>query len=313
MSEIGMAIKKNKTLGYRVVDHLPNGSVRAIKDIQKKKGIDEIIVCEPYLTDEEIAKIIDYCQIHNIVYKFVPTTLQTTRFKVQLFNSEPIIEVLNTPLDGWGKILKRLFDIIGSGILLVVLSPVLLFTALAIKLTSNGPVIYKNERIGEEGKTFFVFKFRYLKWEYCITSENKHNKKAIELEKKLIKKYNTRKGALYKIKDDPRKTTVGKFIEKYSIDELPQLWNVLKGDMSLVGPRPHQEREVNKYREYHRRLLTIKPGITGMAQISGRSDLDFEDEYKLDVFYIENWSLLLDIIILLKTPFAVFNRRKNTK
>ena len=126
----------------------------------------------------------------------------------------------------------------------------------------------------------------------------------------MIKKISVRKGPLYKIKDDPRKTRVGKIIEKYSIDELPQLFNVFLGSMSLVGPRPHQEREVDKYREYHRRLLTIKPGITGMAQISGRSDLDFEDEYRLDVLYIEEWSLWLDIMICLKTiPAMVINRR----
>jgi len=120
-----------------------------------------------------------------------------------------------------------------------------------------------------------------------------------------------RKGPLYKIKADPRKTRVGRFIEKYSIDELPQFFNVLFGSMSLVGPRPHQHREVEKYMDYHRRLLTIKPGVTGMAQVSGRSDLDFEDEYKLDLYYIENWSLLLDIQICLKTIGVLFRRRRN--
>ncbi|HLB50959.1 MAG TPA: sugar transferase, partial [Patescibacteria group bacterium] len=120
-----------------------------------------------------------------------------------------------------------------------------------------------------------------------------------------------RHGPLYKIKNDPRKTMIGRFIERYSIDELPQFFNVLNGEMSLVGPRPHQEREVEKYKEYHRRLLTINPGVTGMAQISGRSDLDFEDEYRLDVYYIENWSLWLDILIMLKTLGVIFSRRKN--
>jgi len=133
----------------------------------------------------------------------------------------------------------------------------------------------------------------------------------LKLEQNLIEKQSIRKGPLYKIKDDPRKTRVGKFIEKYSLDELPQFFNVLFGTMSLVGPRPHQKREVEKYMEYHRRLLTIKPGVTGMAQVSGRSDLDFEDEYKLDLFYIENWSLWLDIQICLKTVGVLFRKRKN--
>jgi lipopolysaccharide/colanic/teichoic acid biosynthesis glycosyltransferase len=127
----------------------------------------------------------------------------------------------------------------------------------------------------------------------------------------LIEKLSIKKGPLYKIKNDPRKTKTGTFIERFSIDELPQLFNVLMGDMSLVGPRPHQEREVAKYNEYHRRLLTIKPGVTGMAQVSGRSDLEFEDEYKLDLFYIENWSLWQDIQICLKTVLVLFKKRRN--
>ena len=133
-----------------------------------------------------------------------------------------------------------------------------------------------------------------------------------EFEKNLIAERNTRQGGvLYKIKDDPRRMKVGVVIERYSLDELPQFFNVLKGDMSLVGPRPHQEREVDRYAEYHRRLLTIKPGVTGMAQVSGRSDLAFEDEYRLDVFYIENWSLWMDVLICLKTAGALLKRRKN--
>ena len=189
--------------------------------------------------------------------------------------------------------------------------------ALLIKLESfaeqkkAGPIIYKNERIGGDGKKFDVFKFRYMKWEMCTDPNTKEGRKAIEYEKELIAKKSLRKGPLYKIKNDPRKTKVGAFIEKYSIDELPQFFNVLKGDMSLVGPRPHQQREVEKYSEYHRRLLTIKPGVTGMAQVSGRSDLQFEDEYKLDVYYIENWSLWQDIQICLKTVLVLFKRRRN--
>jgi lipopolysaccharide/colanic/teichoic acid biosynthesis glycosyltransferase len=150
-----------------------------------------------------------------------------------------------------------------------------------------------------------------MKWDQCVTNENPDLEKALKLEKDLIAKQSVRKGPLYKIKKDPRKTSVGNFIEKYSIDELPQLFNVLFGSMSMVGPRPHQEREVEKYMEYHRRLLTIKPGISGMAQVSGRSDLDFEKEYKLDLYYIENWSLWLDIQICLKTVGVLFRKRRN--
>jgi exopolysaccharide biosynthesis polyprenyl glycosylphosphotransferase len=255
--------------------------------------------------------LVDYCAIHNITFKYIPTTLQTSKIIVGVLDGEPIIEVKNTPLDGWGRIIKRIFDIAFAIFGIILSSPIMLLAALAIKLTSEGNVIYKNERIGADGEKFFVYKFRYMRWEHCMTKENNKLEEAVKLEKELIAKQSVRKGPLYKIKDDPRKTKVGAFIEKYSIDELPQFFNVLFGSMSMVGPRPHQKREVEKYMEYHRRLLTIKPGVTGMAQISGRSDLDFEDEYRLDLYYIENWSLFLDVQIIIKTFFTLFHRRKN--
>ncbi|HOF42718.1 MAG TPA: sugar transferase [Candidatus Moranbacteria bacterium] len=304
-------ISGNPQLGYRIVEHIDSASIHAIKDIKEQRGVDEIIVCDPSLTDAEQEKLIDYCAINNIAYKFIPTTLQTARFETGIFGGEPIIEIKHTPLEGWGRILKRAFDIVASAILIAILSPVMLITALAIWIETGRPIIYKNERIGSDGKKFFVYKFRYMKWEYCVTRENKKLKDALDFEQKLIAERSIKQGPLYKIKNDPRKTKVGTFIERYSIDELPQLFNVLRGDMSLIGPRPHQEREVEKYNEYHRRLLTIKPGVSGMAQVSGRSDLEFEDEYKLDVYYIENWSLWLDIQICLKTVLTLFKKRKN--
>lgn len=311
MNYLSQLFKYNKNLGYRVVDQVETGSLKTIKEIKQMRGIDEIILCEPSLTEDEQEKLIDYCAIHNITYKFIPTTRETSRFQIGVLDGEPIIEVKNTPLDGWGRILKRVFDIIFSFLAIILTSPVTIITAIAIKLESVGPIIYKNERIGSDGKKFFVYKFRYMKWENCVTKENPNLEKALEFEKNLINKQSVRKGPLYKIKRDPRKTRVGNFIEKFSIDELPQFFNVLFGNMSVVGPRPHQKREVEKYMEYHRRLLTIKPGVTGMAQVAGRSDLDFEDEYKMDLFYIENWSLWLDIQICLKTAGVLFRKRRN--
>jgi exopolysaccharide biosynthesis polyprenyl glycosylphosphotransferase len=308
-------LTRDKQLGYRIVDQVDTASVTMIKEIRKKKGIDEIVVGDPTLTDDEQEKLFDYCQINNITYKYFPTTLQTPRFFMKIWNGEPIIEFQHTPLDGWGRVIKRAYDIVAGFVLTLLFGPLMLVVALLIKLEDpDGPIIYKNERIGEDGKKFFVYKFRYMQWKYCITKENPKMEEAIAFEKKLIEERNVRKGGiLYKIKDDPRKMKVGAFIERFSLDELPQFFNVLKGDMSLVGPRPHQEREVERYSEYHRRLLTMRPGITGMAQVSGRSDLAFEDEFRLDVFYIENWSLWLDILICLKTAGALLRRRKNTK
>jgi exopolysaccharide biosynthesis polyprenyl glycosylphosphotransferase len=311
MDTVSKLISQNRNLGYKVMEKIDTASLRVIKDIKEKKGIDEIILCEPTITDAEQSKLIDYCVIHNIKFSYIPTTLQTSKFEVRVLNGEPIIEIKNTPLDGWGRILKRTFDIIASIFAIIITSPIIILTAIAIKLDSKGAIIYKNERIGNDGERIFVYKFRYMKSDYCTNPNTVEGRKAIKIEQDLIKTQSVRKGPLYKIKDDPRKTRVGKFIEKYSIDELPQFFNVLFGSMSLVGPRPHQKREVEKYMEYHRRLLTIKPGVTGMAQVSGRSDLDFEDEYKLDLYYIENWSLWLDIQICIKTAGVLFRKRKN--
>jgi exopolysaccharide biosynthesis polyprenyl glycosylphosphotransferase len=311
LDAISKLIKRNKNLGYRIVNQVETAHLKEIKIIKQERGIDEIILCEPSVTDDEQEKLIDYCAINNINYKFIPTTLQTSKFEIGMLSGEPLIEVRNTPLDGWGRIAKRVIDVIAAVFGIVITSPITILTAIAIKLDSCGPIIYKNKRIGSDGREFFVYKFRYFKDEFCISKDNPKLQEALKLEKDLIEKQSVRRGPLYKIKDDPRKTRVGYYIEKFSIDELPQFFNVLFGSMSMVGPRPHQKREVEKYMDYHRRLLTIKPGVTGMAQVSGRSDLDFEDEYRLDLYYIENWSLWLDVQICLKTVGVLFRKRRN--
>mgnify|MGYP003417668201 FL=1 len=315
MQAMNQYLTANRELGYKIVAQVSGVSLHEIKAIRTERGIDEVIVCDPTLTDDEHEKLLDYCQINNIGYRFIPTTLQASRISMQvgILNGEPIIEYQHTPLDGWGKVMKRAFDLFAGSILTLIALPIMGIIALLIRIEDGtGPIIYKNERVGQDGKKFYVYKFRYMLWKHCIAKENPHLEEALAFEKQLIAERNTREGGvLYKIKDDPRKMKVGAFIERYSLDELPQFFNVLRGEMSLVGPRPHQQREVDKYSEYHRRLLTIKPGITGMAQVSGRSDLPFEDEYRLDVYYIENWSLWLDIILCLKTFTALIRRRKN--
>lgn len=156
---------------------------------------------------------------------------------------------------------------------------------------------------------FKVYKFRSMRANLSVGDQFGDQKAALELEEKLIRERGIKPGPVYKIKNDPRVTRIGGFLRRFSIDELPQLFNVLVGDMSLVGPRPHQPREVEKYERHHRRVLMIRPGITGLAQVSGRSDLSFDDEVRLDMFYIENWTPLMDLAILLKTPFTVFSRK----
>lgn len=308
---IKKTIKSNLTLGYVLVGHLDEISLDEINKIKKRRGVDEIINCRADIVRKDLIKLKEFCIRRQIVFKYVPF-IQTANFDFKIFSGEPLIEVKNTPLDGWGKITKRVFDIVGSIIAIILFSPILLIVALVTFIDSGRPVIYFNERIGHKGR-FFLYKFRYMKKKYChgIQFSAAHNRKALKYLDNLIKNNSMRKGPLYKIKDDPRKTKSGAFIEKYSLDEFPQFFNVLQGRMSLVGPRPHQPIEVEKYEDYQRRLFTIKPGVTGMAQVSGRSDLDFRKETKLDIYYIENWSLWMDIQIIVKTFFVLLRGRKN--
>ena len=185
-------------------------------------------------------------------------------------------------------ILKRSIDLVGSIVALVAFSPILIFIALLIKLDSKGPVLFIQKRCGKNGKVFNMYKFRSM----CINAEDKLQQ---------IQHLNEAKGFMFKIKDDPRLTQIGKYIRKTSIDELPQLINIFKGEMSFVGPRPPLPNEVEKYNLWHKLRLSVKPGLTGLWQISGRSDLGFNDMVMLDLKYISERNLVYDLIIILKT------------
>ncbi|MFZ5364786.1 MAG: sugar transferase [Patescibacteria group bacterium] len=304
------AIEFDASLGLKIIKHYEYVNSEIISEIEKlhkKQKINEIIQADPNISRKDSLALLNFTKYNHIIFKYVagPFEARATNIETHMIAGLPVIEIKKTPLDGWKKIIKRTSDIIGAFLLIIVFSPVLLATAIVIKLNSRGPIIYKNERIGQRGKKFNVYKFRSMFWEMSTGPDAPGGEKALELEKKLIKEQGASRGALYKIKKDPRVTPVGKFIRKFSIDELPQFFNVLAGSMSLVGPRPHQPREVDNYTKEQLRTLDIKPGITGIAQISGRSDLPFDEEAKMDIFYVENWSLKLDFWILLKTPWAV--------
>jgi lipopolysaccharide/colanic/teichoic acid biosynthesis glycosyltransferase len=191
---------------------------------------------------------------------------------------------------------KRLFDIIGSALLIFVLSPLLGAIALAIKLTSRGPAIYRSHRPGMGGAPFVCFKFRTMYED-------------ADLRQRELEDQNEKQGALFKIRDDPRVTPVGRFLRRWSLDELPQLFNVLRGEMSLVGPRPLPDRDFERLDEWHRKRYLVLPGMTGLWQVSGRSELDFDELVRLDFLYLERWSVFLDLSIMLKTIPAVLRRR----
>jgi len=301
-------IRKNKILGYKVVRKLRDFKIEDLERIFKDPGIDEIILCSTKVERERIQELLDFCQKKNIAFKFVPDMFQAQAalFEMQTISDITFIEVKRTPLDGWGTIIKRAFDIVASLIGLIILSPFFILMALIIKSDSAGPVYVRLERISC-GKKFKLYKFRSM-------IENAHSLKYDQdgnLTPEFAKHNEREEGPLFKMKDDPRITRVGRFIRKTHLDEFSQLFNVLKGNISLVGPRPHEPEEVAQYKKHHQKLLTIKSGMTGMAQVSGSSNLDFEKEAKLDIYYIENWSLLLDLIILFKTFMTIIKGDKS--
>ena len=288
-------ITRKPDLGYRIVRHFPELDIEKIKQAIQNPGVDTVILASPKYDRQEILDIIDFCDEERVGFKFIPNLFQTltTNIEIDTFGGVPLIEIKKTPLDGWGKIIKRAVDIFGSALGLILLSPLFLLVGLIIKIDSEGPIFVKLKRISQ-GKEFCLYKFRSMV-------------KDAEARKKDLLQYNERQdGPLFKMKNDPRITRVGRIIRRFRIDELPQLINVFKGEMSLIGPRPHQPDETVKYEKHHKRVLFLKPGITGLAQINGSSDLSFEEEVKLDTYYIENWSLGKDIYIFLKTVLVLF-------
>jgi exopolysaccharide biosynthesis polyprenyl glycosylphosphotransferase len=291
------------SFGYKIVKHFFNFdqmSVEELKKLAETRQIDDVILADLNLNMDQKNQLVNFCLDYHLNYKYVASLLDATliNFELTAVAGVPLIEVKQTRLDGWGRILKRIFDIILSILIIIILSPFLLIIGLVVVLSSKGPMIVKLDRIGSNGSKFKIYKFRsMIKGAHSLKTE--------------LKDYNERSdGPLFKMKNDPRLTNFGRFIRKWSLDELLQLFNVLGGTMSLVGPRPHEPEEVAQYQSYQKKLLAIKPGITGMAQVSGRSDLSWDEEVRLDSYYVENWSLSKDIQILLKTPKAVFSKRQ---
>ncbi len=307
---ISAELESKKSLGLSVryeFDSFTDDVRHQILGAHERGELDEIIHTNPHLDKKQSEDINNFADENHIVFKYAAALFdtQSANVAIQPVAGIPIVEVKRTRLDGWGRIVKRLFDILASIILIILVSPVMLAAAIAILLDSGRPVLFTRnddnslvKRIGQYGKDFFYFKFRTM---VPGTHEQRYN----ELADKDLRK----DAPVVKIEDDPRITRAGRFLRRTSIDELPELFLVLKGDMSLVGPRPHLPEEVARYEAHHKRVLRIKPGITGLSQISGRSDLSFEDEVRLDTFYIENWALWLDVVILVKTPFILLKKR----
>lgn len=315
-SKIIKSILQNRKYGYDIVAELNNSDdlFPQLEALFAKQKIDEIVQTNHSITTETNLKLVAFTRLHGVQFSFVPNLFEVQRNVIELNNLKgvPVISLKNTPLDGWGKAMKRSLDIIVSSICLVITSPLFLILAIAIKLDSKGPVIYKAERCGR-GKNFQFYKLRSM-YAHLSVGEKYGKDEAKKILEELIQvNSENRSGPLWKIKDDPRVTKVGKFIRRTKLDEIPQFYNVLKGDMSMVGPRPHVPEQVDQYKATNGRVLSIKPGIFGFTQIaqSNWPTLPFEEEIRLDTYYIENWSIWMDLGILIKSFLLLFWDKKS--
>lgn len=270
------------------------GTLSDLDVVLSKYDVDEVIVALPSAAHGRIAEIFAHCKQASIPTKFVPDLfdLRLSRVRLDAVAGIPLIDVRNDRLHGLRPALKRLLDITVAAAALLAASPILVITALAIKLESPGPLLFRQERLGKDHKPFTIYKFRSMRTD-------------AERQLALLLEHNEASGPIFKMRNDPRVTRVGRIIRTLSVDELPQLWNVVRGDMSLVGPRPPLEREVEKYEDWHRRRLEVTPGITCLWGVSGRSKLDFDEMVMLDLYYIDNWSLGLDLRILVRTALTL--------
>jgi len=289
-------------LGYRVlgfVDDTPRpnfGRFRALGGTQHLPALiqdlhaDRVIVALPASQHSDILWVLDHCRADNVSYSLVPDLfeLRLSHVNVDAVGGIPLLSLDETQIAGWNLFVKRALDVALSAMLLVLLSPLFAAIAIAIKVESRGPVVFRQIRLGRHGDPFICYKFRSMR-------------ERAEEELEHLQQLNEADGPIFKIRADPRVTRMGQVLRRTSIDELPQLWNVIRGDMSLVGPRPPIPEEVERYEEWHRRRLDVVPGITGLWQVSGRSELSFDEMVMLDIYYIENWSLGLDLQILTRT------------
>lgn len=272
------------------------GEVGDLENLLNTTPVDEVLFAYPELDSEDLANALHACDERGVdVLLPLPPSLPQ-RARVEIANIDgfdlPLLGLRRTPSSEVALAGKRMLDLAGASFGLLLAAPVMLLTALLIKITSPGPVFFKQTRAGRNGRKFKMFKFRSMVVD-------------AEAQKTKLMHLNEMSGPVFKISRDPRVTRVGAFIRRTSIDELPQLFNILMGDMSLVGPRPPLPSEVEQYKPWQRRRLSVKPGLTGLWQVSGRNNVDFEEWMALDLRYIDDWSLWLDIKIILRTVPAV--------
>jgi len=282
------------SLGSKAHSNLVDfGSLAAID--RNFDSIDEVLIADPDFPEELAVDLVDRCHRQGVRVRVAPSTMEILMDRIEFVPGRalPLFELKPPVFDGLDFVIKRLFDLVGSVILIVVLSPVLLAIALAIRFDSRGPILFRSPRPGIGGHVFACLKFRTMQVGAHTMQEELENR-------------NEAGGAIFKIREDPRVTGIGALLRRFSLDELPQLFNVLRGHMSLVGPRPLPQRDYDKLQDWHRKRYLVLPGMTGLWQVSGRSELDFDELVRLDFLYLERWSVFMDLTIMLKTIPAVF-------
>jgi exopolysaccharide biosynthesis polyprenyl glycosylphosphotransferase len=274
------------------------GTLDELAEVLGRERIQEVIIADPEFPQEKAVELVDLCHQRGVTVQVAPSTMEILIDRAEFIPGQtvPLFKLRPPVVQGIDFALKRTFDLVLSTIGLALLSPILLAIAIAVKLSSSGPALYRSVRPGMAGRPFYCFKFRTMR------------EHADQIQADL-EPLNEQSGVLFKIRRDPRLTRVGRFLRRYSLDELPQLVNVIRGEMSLVGPRPLPMRDFNRLEEWHKKRYLVLPGITGLWQVSGRSELDFDDLVRLDFLYLERWSIILDLSILLKTIPAVLSRR----
>lgn len=278
------------------------GTFDDLPDLVKRYGVEEVLIADTGINPGRMFEVLMECgRDHHIKYRVIPNLFDCLPGKTEIdtIGTLPMIKLFEEPLRGPQRIVKRSMDVMVSLGLLLITWPLWIALAIMIKMESRGPIFLKQERVGMDGKMFLMWKFRSMR-----TDGN--DKAHREIMQRMIKGEDVNLGTpdqpLYgKVKDDPRLTRIGSWMRRYSVDELPQILNVLSGQMSVVGPRPPLPYEVRCYKDWHRARFHVRPGITGLWQVSGRNRLHFEEMVRLDVFYIEHWSVWLDLKIMLKT------------
>ena len=274
------------------------GSLAEIGEAIERNRVDEVIVVDPDFPERELLELVDRAHRRGVRVRIAPSTMEVLIHRAEFVpgQSVPLFELRPPVFEGLDFVVKRSFDLTVATLGLIVLSPLLAAIALAIKLSSRGPVLYRSMRPGMGGVPFACLKFRTM-----VNGADRHQ---YDLEA-----HNEASGALFKMRQDPRLTLVGRALRRFSLDELPQLVNVLRGQMSLVGPRPLPQRDFDRLEDWHMKRYLVMPGMTGLWQVSGRAELDFDDLVRLDFLYLERWSVFLDLTILVKTlPAVIWGR-----